>query len=210
MTTELRERTIADFGEQWSVYTDNSGYYGSRALLEDVLGPLLDVSALQGLVAADIGAGTGRFTNILLQCGVRRVIAVEPSDAYNALVRNTAHWGERVERVRAGGEDFRPASSVDFAFSYGVLHHIPDPDPVVGAVFDALRPGGRFCAWVYGRENNAAYVWLLTVVSAMTTRLPHAALAALVWLSYWPLVAYMHLCGWFDLPVASHTRAAPP
>jgi SAM-dependent methyltransferase len=206
MTTELRDRTIADFGEQWSVYTDNSGYYGSQALLEDVVGPLLDVSTLRGVRAADIGAGTGRFTNILLQCGARQVIAVEPSDAFEALVENTAQWGERVEHVRTGGEEFRPPAVIDFAFSYGVVHHIPDPEPVVRAVFNALRPGGRFCVWVYGRENNGAYVWLLKIASTITIRLPHTALAAVVWVAYWPLVAYMTLCRSFDLPLAGYMR----
>ena len=31
-----REQTIADFGEQWTRYTDNDGFYGSTELLKDI------------------------------------------------------------------------------------------------------------------------------------------------------------------------------
>ena len=206
MSSDLRERTIADFGEQWTRYADNDGYYGSPALLEDVVGPLFDLKSLNGLVVADIGAGTGRFTSILLRCGARKVVAVEPSRGFDALVTNTSPLRERIEYVNAGGEQFRPAEKVDFAFSYGVLHHIPDPEPVVRAVFEALKPGGRICVWVYGREGNGLYVALLTAASAVTTRMPHAVLAATIWSIYWPVIAYMTMCRWFALPLAGYMR----
>ena len=97
MSPDLRDRTIAGFGEQWTVYTDNSGYYGSVALLEDVFGPLVRVEALRGAVVGDIGAGTGRYTNILIGCGARKVVAIEPSRAFDVLVANTAQARERIE-----------------------------------------------------------------------------------------------------------------
>ena len=39
--TQIQERTVADFGDQWGRYTDNSGFYGSLELFQDVFGPLL-------------------------------------------------------------------------------------------------------------------------------------------------------------------------
>ncbi|HEX9366433.1 MAG TPA: hypothetical protein VF921_07390, partial [Vicinamibacterales bacterium] len=97
MSPDLRGRTIADFGDQWTTYTDNGGYYGSVALLEDVFGPLLRVDALRGAVVGDIGAGTGRYTNILIGCGATKVVAVEPSRAFDVLVANTAPARDRIE-----------------------------------------------------------------------------------------------------------------
>src|SRR5258708_37845938 len=79
MSPDLRGRTIADFGDQWATYTDNGGYYGSVALLEDVLGPLLRVDALRGAVGGDIGAGTGRYTNILIRCRATKSVAGGPA-----------------------------------------------------------------------------------------------------------------------------------
>ena len=49
------ERTIRDFGEQWTAYKDNAGYYGSSDLFADIWGPLGSEIALQGSRVADIG-----------------------------------------------------------------------------------------------------------------------------------------------------------
>jgi SAM-dependent methyltransferase len=202
----LAERTIADFGEQWTAYTDNSGFYGSPALLQDVFGPLLDVSDLKGAVVADIGAGTGRFTNVFVSTGVAKVVAVEPSRAFDSLTSNTAALGDRVECVHSAVEQFRAAAPVDFAFSYGVLHHIPDPRCAVAAMRDALKSGGRIGIWLYGREGNEIYVALLTVLTSVTRRLPHAWLEVCVWIVYVPTVVYMWLCRILPLPLRDYFR----
>jgi SAM-dependent methyltransferase len=199
--SSLGDRTIADFGEQWTAYTDNSGFYGSPALLQDVFGPLLNVDDLKGALVIDVGAGTGRFTNVFVSTGVARVVAVEPSRAFDALTKNTAAHRDRVECVHTPVEQFRASSPADFAFSYGVLHHIPDPRCAVAAMRDALKPGGRIGIWLYGREGNEAYVALLTVLTVVTRRLPHAWLEACVWLVYVPAVVYMWLCRVLPLPL---------
>jgi len=204
MASDLRDRTIADFGEQWTVYTDNSGYYGSPELLRDVFGALVDVESLRGMAVADVGAGTGRFTAILLACGVRKVIAVEPSAAFTVLVRNTANARDSIEYLNTGGEQLKTSEPLDFVFSYGVLHHIPDPAPVVKAMHDALRPGGRIGVWLYGYEGNEAYVRLLGGIASVTRRLPHVLLAALTWTLYWPTLFYMRASRRLALPMAGY------
>lgn len=197
----LGERTIADFGEQWTNYTDNTGFYGSPELLQDVFGPLLRLEDLKGAVVADIGAGTGRFTNVFLASGAARVVAVEPSAAFDVLRRNTAGQQDRIEYLRTDGEHLRLPAPVDFAFSYGVLHHIPDPRPTVAAMHAALKPGGRIGIWLYGREGNEVYVNARKVVAFVTSALPHRALADFVWLLYWPTALYAAACRVLPLPL---------
>ena len=77
-------------------------------------------------------------------------------------------------------------ADLDYIFSIGVLHHITDPNPVVKAVFKALRPGGRFLVWLYGREGNRLYLALLQPLRILSKHLPHSFLAALVEIIYWP------------------------
>jgi len=61
-----RDRTIRDFGEQWSHYGGNDGFYGSVELLQDMLGPLVALDELEGARVADIGSGTGRIVRMLV------------------------------------------------------------------------------------------------------------------------------------------------
>lgn len=203
---DLGQKTIADFGEQWTAYTDNDGYYGSVEILGDVFGPLISTSELAGLRIADIGAGTGRFTDVLLRCGASKVLAVEPSEAFKVLQANTAAQADRIEYFNVPGERFSPSAPVDLAFSYGVLHHVPNPAPVVAAMYRALREGGRIAIWLYGYEGNQAYVVTLSAVGRLTRRLPHWALAALVWLLNWPMTGYAFACRWLPLPLAGYMR----
>ena len=59
--TDLSEKTIADFGAQWTIFVDNEGYYGSIEYFLDTASPLLSLDDVRGATVADIGSGTGRF-----------------------------------------------------------------------------------------------------------------------------------------------------
>ncbi len=178
--TGLSEQTIADFGEQWTNFQDNEGYYGSAALFTDMCEPLVRADGVRGRRVADIGSGTGRIVRMLVAAGAAHVVAVEPSAAYDVLCRNVADIGDRVECVRATGDQLPRDRQFDLITSIGVLHHIPDPAPVVQAAYEALRPGGRLFVWLYGREGNRAYLALTGPLRAVTTRLPHQVV---VWLA---------------------------
>jgi len=203
----LGRETIADFGDQWTTYVDNSGYYGSPELFNDVFAPFLTVEAVAGKVVADIGAGTGRFVNILLGGGARQVTAVEPSDAVDVLRRNIPPQAEaRVDVIHATGERLPGTDHFDYVFSIGVLHHIPEPGPVCRASLRALRPGGVMAIWLYGREGNAAYLAIFGPLRAVTRRLPHRMLAGLVWFMGWGLDAYVAAAAVLPLPLRGYAR----
>src|SRR4030042_2008153 len=197
------DRTIKDFGRQWLRYSDNEGYYGSLELFSDMLFPFLKPEDLKNCKVAEIGSGAGRIVNMLLEAGASHVIAVEPSDAFAVLVRNIQN-PERVTCLKMTGDQLPAYGNLDYIFSIGVLHHIPDPKPVVEAVFKALRPGGHFFVWLYGKEGNEPYLVLIKPLRALTKHLPHFALATLVWMIYYPLVLYIWLCRRFPLPLREY------
>jgi SAM-dependent methyltransferase len=199
-THQLARQTIQDFGDQWTRYRDNDGYYASSTLLADIVEPLLPVAAVEGKRVADIGSGTGRIVNMLLQAGAAHVVAVEPSDAFHVLRANVVRPAD-VTLLHTRGEQLPASADLDLAFSIGVLHHIPDPLPVLRATYAALRPGGRMLAWLYGREGNGIYLALAQPLRALTRRLPHPLLAGLVHLLYPALAGYIALARRFDVPL---------
>jgi SAM-dependent methyltransferase len=200
----MQERTIKDFGEQWSEYRDNEGFYGSIELFRDMFSPLVFPEEVKGCRVADIGSGTGRIIRMLLEAGAVHVQAVEPSDAFTVLRENLRGDEGRVSLLKATGDRLPPTGDLDYAFCYGVLHHIPDPRPVVLAAFRALRPGGRLVIWVYGKEGNGPYLALIQPLRAITIRLPHRALAALVRALDVLVVAYIAVCRVAPLPMRDY------
>ncbi len=202
---EKRDRkTISDYSIQWTRYTDNSGYYGSVALLRDIFGPLLPVEALKGLKVCDIGSGTGRVVNMLLDAGAGSVVAIEPSEAYHALKMNTKSRAEKVTLIHDVGEALPPGGDLDLVVSFGVLDHIRDPLPTVRAGYRALKPGGRMLVWIYGYEGNRLYLFIFGPLRRVTSILPHSLLTFLCAGLCLAAETYGYACRFFPLPMRDY------
>ncbi len=205
----LAAQTIDDFGRQWSIYSDNSGFFGSPALLADFIQPF-DIADFAGARIADIGAGTGRFCLALLAAGARQVVAVEPSAAAQVAREKLGDASpDRAKVLQIPGDELPPTADFDYIISIGVLHHIPEPAAVVRAAYAALKPGGKFIVWLYGKEGNRLYLALLGPLRAMSKRLPHPVLAVLAWSLSVPAMLYAALCRAFPrapLPLSDYFR----
>ena len=202
----IGERTIRDFGEQWTHYGDNEGFYGSTELFADIIDPLHSLSELRELRIAEIGSGAGRIVAMMLDAGAAHVLAVEPSDGHLVAQQNLARYGGRVSFLHGRGEDLPGDRSFDLIVSIGVLQFIPNSRPVIAAAFTALKPGGRFFVWLYAKEGTAIYRGVLAALRLVGTVLPHAALAAMVRVIDVPLVLYMALCRVLPLPLHDYVR----
>jgi SAM-dependent methyltransferase len=205
-TEELTRQIIVDFGRQWTRYRDNSGYYGSLGLLTDIIEPLLPVGAIAGARIAEIGSGSGRIVNMLLDAGAAHVIAVEPSEAMQVLRANTASRAERITYIHARGEALPPDADQDIVVAIGVLHHIPKPGAVVDAAMAALRPGGIMFVWLCGREGNEDYLRFVRPLRVVTTRLPPWSLSALSHAMNVALDLYIVLAKWLPVPMRDYVR----
>lgn len=189
---ELANRTIRDFGEQWTTFDNTDGYFGSTELLVDFVKPF-DASEFMGKRVADIGAGTGRFVAGLLDLGVETVYAIEPSKAVDVIRRRFAS-DPRVKILNIRGDALPSDSQLDCVISIGVVHHIPEPEPVIRAGYDALKPGGRMIVWLYGKEGNRLYLTIAMPLRRVASLLPSSWVQRLAWLLDWPLCAYIALC----------------
>lgn len=205
MATAQYDRTVDDFGDQWSRYTDNSGYYGSQAMFSDIVCPLLHVEDFVGKTVVDVGSGSGRIVNMLCTAGAGKVFAVEPSvDAFAVLKTNSAAHAERITYLNVSGEEV-PAVDADLVLSIGVIHHIPGPDATVRACYDALRPGGRCFFWLYGREGNETYLRFAVPLRRLSVRMPHWMLAGFSHLLNVALSGYIFLSRFLPLPMRDYT-----
>ncbi len=191
---DIDSKTIRDFGEQWTTYDEVDGFFGSLALLSDFIAPF-PVEAFKDARVADIGAGTGRFVLSLLEAGASHVVAVEPSSSAAVVEEKVRQVGpDRVTILRVTGDELPEDLSLDYAISVGVLHHITRPEPVVAAVYRALKPGGKFVVWLYGKEGNGLYLSLVLPIRLISKRLPQRGKAALAYFLNWPLATYIAVC----------------
>ena len=55
---------------------------------------------------------------------------------------------------------FRFLGEIDYIFSIGVIHHIPDAEIVCKKIYESLKPKGKFIIWLYGKEGNELYLFV--------------------------------------------------
>ena len=131
-----------------------------RAIVERV--PLRGVP---GETVLDVGCGTGRLTELLLdRWPALHVIAIDQSA--NMVVQAEAHlrprFGERVHVVRANALQLAMPSggglapeSADAVFSTATFHWITDHPALFAELFRVLKPGGWLVAQCGGGPNIA-------------------------------------------------------
>ncbi len=198
------QKTITDFGEQWVHFTLNSGYYGSQDVLRDILGPFYDSKLFTNKVICDIGAGTGRITNLLIQENAKQVIAIEPSISYDVLLKNTLQFKDKILYLNVSGNAIPESITCDIILSIGVIHHIPDPLLVLRNAHSVLKEGGLLIIWVYGAEGNELYLSFTKILRKITIKLPHKILLSLSKLLLYPLKLYCLLCNHLNLPMRDY------
>jgi SAM-dependent methyltransferase len=203
----LDDQTIRDFDEQWTRYSDNEGWYGSLALFQDMVTPLIDANDLSGKRIVDIGSGTGRIVGMLLDAGAGSVIAVEPAEgAFQKLRSNVAKMknGEKVTCINERGDKWSIDVPADYVFSIGVIQFIPEPQSTVQRCFDSIKAGGEIFFWLYSHEGNEIYLAFIKPLRAVTTRIPHIALVAIIEILYFILVGYRFLSLVIPLPLRKY------
>jgi SAM-dependent methyltransferase len=110
----------------------------------------------RGARVADLGCGSGVFTELLRQAGYD-AIGLDLSPKLVAAGR-AKHPG--LELIEGDVEQLPWATaSFDGVLLSGIVHHLPDPRRCAGEVFRVLRPGGRFMAFDPNRMNPFMYLY---------------------------------------------------
>lgn len=175
-TTDVQQRTAEAFGYEWTRYSELAPRYRQQFL--DWIQPV-EPEFFRDRVVLEGGCGKGRHTVLAAEFGARAIVAVDLSDAVDAAFANTRHLPNvHIVQADLNRPPVRPV--FDYAFSIGVLHHLPEPERGFRALVGCLRDGGVISAWVYGRENNGWIVHVVTPVrERVTSHMPRRLLDAM-------------------------------
>jgi len=129
-----------------------------------------DINQFREKVILEIGSGSGRILQMISRYEPKTLIGVEPSSGFQNLEKNTKSI-PNLKLINKSGADFK-ADNLDYIISFGVIHHIPEPDSVFANAFHSLKPGGQLIVWVYGKENNQPYVAIQSMIRNVTKYFP--------------------------------------
>jgi len=133
-----------DGGQRW----DPERYARNARFVAELGEPALDLlEPAPGERILDLGCGDGVLAKRLVAAGAR-VVAVDASAEQVAAAR-----GRGLDAHVADGEALAFRDEFDAVFSNAALHWMRRPDAVIGGVWRALKPGGRFVGEFGGHGN---------------------------------------------------------
>lgn len=156
--------TAEKFGWQWQHFDHHDSLYENF-----LLGWLAPVKPefFVNKVVLEGGCGKGRHTQLAARWGVRDIISIDLSDSVEPAFAATRHL-ENAHVIQADMYHLPVRRVFDYAFSVGVLHHLPDPRGGFVSLAAKVKPGGHISAWVYGAENND---WIVRLVNPLRTKI---------------------------------------
>jgi SAM-dependent methyltransferase len=197
----IDENTVSSFGLQWSTYDQNRlpGDEKTAQRFEEYFAIFPWNTLPDRAVGADIGCGSGRWAlRVAPRVGILHCVdaseqAIMVARRNLADQRNCAFHHASVDAIPL------PPGSMDFVYSLGVLHHVPDTMAGIEACVALLKPGAPFLVYLYYALDQRPWwfraVWKGTdVVRRGISRLPFwpkRGLTEVIAIAvYWPVARF--------------------
>ena len=197
------KESYKDFGEQFIKDSKIDDYWGSIDMLKDIVKPF-SLNTVKNKTIMEVGIGSGRILKNLIKFNPKKVFAVEPSEAINIAKKNNAGSKSMIKFLNIKAENLNMNNKIDYVFSLGVIHHIPEYKLACKKIHNSIKPGGKFLIWVYGYEGNEIYINIFNNLRRFTRILPDSLLRFICSFLNFCCYVYIFLCKFFNLPMKEY------
>jgi ubiquinone/menaquinone biosynthesis C-methylase UbiE len=203
MTKNIDEHVVADFGREWAQF-DQSGapIEELRNIFEQYFSLFPWEMLSPDAEGFDLGCGSGRWAYFCaprvgkLHCIDPAVLALEVAKKKLSKLNNCIFHNAGV------GDIPLDDGVMDFGYSLGVLHHIPDTEDGIRRCVRKLKPGAPFLVYLYYAFDNRP-LWFKAVwrasdilrrgISILPYPLKYLASQAIALFIYFPLSRFAHI-----------------
>ena len=169
MSVNLDSKTVSGFGEEWSRF-DQTGMPESelREHFERYFSVFPWDCLPDNAVGFDLGCGSGRWAKVMLQ-KVGKLHCIDASEhALEVARRNLADSPNAVLHLASVDAIPLADNSMDFGYSLGVLHHVPDTGSGIRSCVAKLKPSAPFLVYLYYSFDNRPFwfrlIWRISDV----------------------------------------------
>lgn len=214
--SNIDKDVVNSFGEEWKkfAYTDSDLKFDLDSQFEAYSKPVnLDAFDPRSSIAADFGAGSGRWT-IRLTPYFSQIYALDPSSGSTEVLMSKFAKSSKITVLNESiGKNSIPDCSLDLAMSLGVLHHLPDTAKGLTCVAQKIKPGGVLWCYMYYRLENKSRLYrglfrASGIVRLFVSHLPFFwrrvladVIAALIYL---PFARFSHIMGKRGIDVSNY------
>jgi len=154
----LDSKTVEGFGKEWKEFNQKGLSAEERKFLYDKYFNIFPWDSLPPNASGiDVGCGSGRWAVEVaprvgkLICADASGEALEVAKSNLSSFKNCHYIKSSVDRLPV--ED----TSLDFAYSLGVLHHIPNTMEGIRSCVNTLKSGAPFLVYLYYRFDNKPF-----------------------------------------------------
>jgi ubiquinone/menaquinone biosynthesis C-methylase UbiE len=190
-------KTVKGFGEEWNKFNQ------SEAAEEELLGIFQSYFKIfpwskinTSSVGFDLGCGSGRWAKYLAP-QVGKLHCIDASEKALEVAKMNLANSKNCEFYEASVDDIPlDDDSMDFGYSLGVLHHIPDTASGIVSCVKKLKPSAPFLLYIYYAFDNKpvwfTVIWMLSnpfriAISRFPFRLKSLSCLIIALLLYYPL-----------------------
>tara|TARA_B100001250_G_scaffold412412_1_gene443557 strand:+ start:23217 stop:24059 length:843 start_codon:yes stop_codon:yes gene_type:complete len=193
------KNTVDGFGDEWSRFDQSDLPQAEQQLLFDEyfsVFPWKNIS--KESIGFDLGCGTGRWAKSVAP-KVKKLICIDPSSALDIAKKNLSNFDNCVFDSTTVDEMPMHDNSMDFGYSLGVLHHVPDTALGIKQCVKKLKIGAPLLLYLYYRFDNRPWwfrlIWFLTdllrrIVSKMPYKLRYVSSQIISIIVYLPLARF--------------------
>lgn len=109
---------------------------------------LADIRPFLGKSVAEVGAGVGSFSRLLLDCGIEALSAYEPSQNMYPVLRDSLRQEPRAKTFNGFFGEANETEQFDSVVYINVLEHVEDDAAELQRMRKAVRPGGHVLIFV--------------------------------------------------------------
>lgn len=190
-------KTVEGFGEEWSRFDQSSLEEAERLQIFESYFSIFPWETLpENAVGFDLGCGSGRWAKSVAP-RVGKLICIDASGEALKVAEKNLSDRSNCEFHNASVADMPLAeNSMDFGYSLGVLHHIPDPFDGIRRCVGKLKNGAPFLIYLYyAFDNRPAWfraLWQISDVfrkgiSSLPTGIKHFVSDVIALTIYYPL-----------------------
>ena len=205
----LDRDTVAGFGDEWTRFDQRALDDDQRQRIFDDYFRMFPWETLpHEAVGADIGCGSGRWA-LLVAPRVGHLHLVDANAAALNVARAQLGACANVSFHQASVDTLPfPDGSLDFAYSLGVLHHVPDTADALRTIARKLKPGAPLQLYLYYAFDNRPLwfriLWrssdyMRRLISRLPFSIKYWITQVIALVVYWPLARLALLLKRFDV-----------
>ena len=166
MIENIDHKVVEEFGNEWSEFDQSE-------LSEDELISIFNdyfrvfpwENVSKSSVGFDLGCGSGRWAKFVSP-KVGKLFCIDPSNAIEIAKKNLKKF-KNCSFIKSGIDQIPlEDNSMDFGYSLGVLHHVPDTVEGLKKAVSKLKKGAPFLVYLYYAMDNQPiwykFIWKIS------------------------------------------------